>query len=58
MPPQTRMVTGNTRAIQGSVQNVPPAHPKDCVKTVQRRVWKDYEELADDARYTPKYQSL
>ncbi len=31
---------------------------KDCVKTVQRHIWKDYEELADDARYTPKYQKL
>ena len=31
---------------------------KDCVKTVQRHIWKDYEELADDARYTPKYQEL
>ncbi len=33
-------------------------HAKDFVKTVQRHVWKDYEELADDARYTPKYQEL
>ena len=31
---------------------------KDCVKTVQRHIWKDYEELADDARYTPKYRNL
>ena len=31
---------------------------KDCVKTVQRHIWKDYEELADDARYTPKYRDL
>ena len=31
---------------------------KDCVKTVQRHIWKDYEELADDARYTPEYQEL
>lgn len=30
----------------------------DCVKTVQRHIWKVYEELADDARYTPKYQKL
>lgn len=29
---------------------------KDCVKTVQRHIWKDYEELADDTRYTSKYQ--
>ena len=29
-----------------------------CVKTVQRHVWKDYEELADDARYTPEYRDL
>ena len=33
-------------------------HSKDSVKTVQRHIWKDYEELADDARYTPKYQRL
>ena len=31
---------------------------KDCVKTVQRHIWKDYEELADDVRYTPEYQEL
>ncbi len=31
---------------------------KDCVKTVQRHIWKDYEELADDARYTPEYKAL
>ena len=31
---------------------------KDCVKSVQRHIWKDYEELADDARYTPQYQEL
>lgn len=29
-----------------------------CVKTVTRHVWKDYEDLADDARYTPKYRDL
>ena len=33
-------------------------HSKDCVKTVQQHIWKDYEELADNARYTPKYQRL
>ncbi len=33
-------------------------HSKDCVKVVQRHIWKDYEELADDARYTPKYADL
>ena len=33
-------------------------HSKDCVKTMQRHIWKDYEELADDARYMPKYQKL
>ena len=33
-------------------------HAKDFVKTVQRHIWKDYEELADDARYTPKYRDL
>ena len=33
-------------------------HSKDCVKVVQRHIWKDYEELADDARYTPEYADL
>ena len=33
-------------------------HAKDFVKTVQRHIWKDYEELADDARYTPEYRDL
>ena len=28
------------------------------MKTVQRHIWKDYEELAEDARYTPEYQKL
>ena len=31
---------------------------KDCVKTVQRHIWKDYEELAVDAGYTPEYMDL
>ena len=31
---------------------------KNCVKTVLRHIWKDYEELADDARYTPEYEKL
>ena len=42
--------------------NCPTRHlctcSKDCVKTEQRHIWKDYEELADDARYTPQYQEL
>ena len=33
-------------------------HSRDCIKTVQRHIWKDYEELADDARYTPAYRDL
>ncbi|BAL00729.1 putative transposase for insertion sequence element [Oscillibacter valericigenes Sjm18-20] len=33
-------------------------HARDCVKTVQRHIWKDYEDVADDARYTPEYQAL
>jgi len=33
-------------------------HARDCVKTVQRHIWKDYEDMADDARYTPEYQAL
>lgn len=31
---------------------------KGCEKTVTRHVWQDYVELAEDARYTPKYQEL
>ena len=31
---------------------------KVCQKTVTRHVWKDYEELADDAKYTPQYRDL
>lgn len=33
-------------------------HAKSCVKTVERHIWRDYEELADDARYTPEYIDL
>ena len=33
-------------------------HSKDYIKTVQRHIWKDYEELAEDARYTQEYQAL
>jgi hypothetical protein len=33
-------------------------HSKGCVKTVQRHIWKDYEDLADDAGYTPRYRDL
>lgn len=31
---------------------------KGCVKTVTRHIWKEYEELADDARYTPFYARM
>ncbi|USF28334.1 IS1182 family transposase ISBcl1 [Firmicutes bacterium ASF500] len=31
---------------------------KSFVKTVLRHIWKGYEELADDARYTPEYKQL
>ena len=53
--------TGNTRAIEEMCQlpDQRAVYPfKDCVKTVQRHIWKDYEELADDARYTPACQEL
>lgn len=33
-------------------------HSQNCVKVVQRHIWKHYEELADDARYTPEYADL
>ena len=56
------MDIGNTRAIRISA---PPVRPENGVripgavsKTVQRHIWKDYEELADDARYTPAYAQL
>ncbi len=43
-------------------KNCPTRHlgtqSKDCVKVVQRHIWKDYEELADDVRYTPQYADL
>ena len=43
-------------------QNCPSRHlctaSKDCVKTVQRHIWRDYEDLADDIRYTPEYAAL
>ena len=29
-----------------------------CQNGIQRHIWKDYEELAEDARYTPEYQKL
>ena len=31
---------------------------KNCMKTVLRHIWKDYEDLADDTRYTLEYQEL
>jgi transposase DDE domain len=34
------------------------AHARDCVKTVWRHIWKELEELAEDARHTPKYRNL
>lgn len=34
-------------------------HPfPKLLKIVLRHIWKDYEELVDDARYTPQYQKL
>ena len=55
------MDIGNTRAIRISRrlsdQRTVYAF-QDCIKTVQRHIWKDYEELADDARYTPAYAQL
>ena len=31
---------------------------KNCVKTILRHIWKDYEELAGGTRYTPEYKEL
>ena len=31
---------------------------KSCVKTVTRHIWKDYEDLAEDARHTPFYARM
>ena len=37
----------------------PSVHPLQRLRqTVQRHIWKDYEDLADDVRCTPKYQRL
>lgn len=33
-------------------------HLRDCVKSAQRHIWKDYEELAEAVRHTPKYRKL
>ena len=33
-------------------------HSKDFVKTVTRHIWKEYEEMADEVRYTPIYQRM
>ena len=43
-------------------ENCPTRHlctnSANFTKIVTRHIWKDYEELADDARYTPIYQRL
>ena len=31
---------------------------KNCIKTVTRHIWKEYEELADNARYMPIYKRM
>ena len=31
---------------------------KKCIKTVTRHIWKEYEELANDIRYTPIYKRM
>ena len=31
---------------------------RSCEKVVQRHVWQEYIELAEDARHTPKYKAL
>ena len=36
----------------------PSIDPVVLFKMVQRHIWKDYEELTDDARYTPEYREL
>lgn len=33
-------------------------HSANCVKTVTVHLWKQYEELAEDARLTPYYAEL
>ena len=56
--PPTGTVTGNIAVTRKSVPNAPCTRSKNCVKTVLRHVWKDYEDLADDARYTPEYKDF
>ena len=36
----------------------PSIDPVVLFKMVQRHIWKGYEELTDDARYTPEYREL
>lgn len=42
--------------------NCPTRHlctrSKDCVKTVTRHIWKDYEEMAEEIQHTPIYQKM
>lgn len=33
-------------------------HSKDYIKTVKHHIWKKYEALTDDVRYTPEYSDL
>lgn len=33
-------------------------HSAACEKTVQVHIWRDYIEMAEDARYTPQYKEL
>jgi transposase len=43
-------------------KNCPTRHlctnAKNCQKTVNRHIWSDYVELAEDIRHTPKYKEL
>ena len=50
-----KKVFGDSRVLSTAYKR---PHSKNCIKTVQRHIWKDYEELADDARYTPVYAQL
>ena len=56
------MDIGNTRVIRISAPPVRPENGVRIPRTVSKRCsgisWKDCEELADDARYTPVYAQL
>ncbi len=56
------MDIGNTKVLRRLRPNCPTRElctkSKNCVKTVMRNIWKDCEELMDDAWYTTFYKRM